>query len=117
MVTSYRTPLVLVNPFELTVSPMPLKLAPGGKAKLTVTAARKAGYQGPIGLELRNLPANVTAPKATIAMGETKTEIEVTAAENAAAGDKGDVNALGTATAAGNQQTASANFTVSIAKK
>jgi hypothetical protein len=116
-VASYPTPLVLVNPFELTVAPAPLKLTPGGKGKLTVTAARKAGYQGPINVELRNLPANVTAAKATIAMGQTVVEMEVMAAENAVVGEKGDVNVLGIAMAAGNQQVASANFTVGVAKK
>jgi hypothetical protein len=40
----------------------------------------------------------------------------VTAAAAAAAGDKADVNVLGTATAAGNQTAASANFTVSVGK-
>jgi hypothetical protein len=39
------------------------------------------------------------------------------AAENAAVGDKGDVNVLGTAPAAANQQNPSANFTVSVIKK
>ena len=43
--------------------------------------------------------------------------MEVTAAANAAAVDKSDINVLGTATAAGNQQHASANFTVTVAKK
>jgi hypothetical protein len=109
--------LVLSLPFTLQAELAVLKLAAGGKAKVKVTAVRKAGYQGPIAVELRNLPANVTGSKATIAMGQTVAEIEVTAAANAAVGDKGDVNVLGTAAAAANQQNASPNFTVSIAKK
>jgi len=82
-----------------------------------VTALRAGGYQGPIALELRNLPANVAAPKTTIAAGQTTAEIELSAAVNAATGDKADVNILGTATAAANQQRATANFTVSVPKK
>jgi hypothetical protein len=50
-------------------------------------------------------------------MAEAATEIEVSAAANAAVGDKKDVNVLGTATAAANQQNASANFTVMVLKK
>jgi hypothetical protein len=63
------------------------------------------------------LPAKVTAPKGTIAMGQNEAEVEVTAPVNAAPGEKKDVNILGTATAAGNQQNASPNLTVTIEKK
>lgn len=109
--------LTVALPFELQVSPAPLKIAQGAKAKLKVTAVRKGGYQGPIGLEVRNLPANVTAPKATIAMGQTSVEIEITVAAAAAVGDKAGVNVLGTATAAANQQNASPNFVLGVLKK
>jgi hypothetical protein len=102
--------LTLVLPFELKVDTLqPLK--PGDKAKLKVTATRKGGYAGPIDLEVKNLPANVTAPKAQIAMGKNDVEIEVSAAANAAAGDKADVNVTGTAAG---QPVASANFTVKV---
>jgi hypothetical protein len=116
-VTTSPAELVLALPFDLKVAPAVLKVEIGAKAKMKVLATRKGGYQGPIALELRNLPANVTAPKATIAMAEAATEIEVSAAANAAVGDKKDVNVLGTATAAANQQNASANFTVMVLKK
>lgn len=106
--------LVLSPPFTLAVAPAPLKVAQGGKAKLKVTATRKAGYQGPITLEARNLPANVTADKATIPSGQQDAQMEIAAAPAAAVGNKADVNVLGTAVAAGNQQNASANFTVTV---
>ncbi len=108
--------LDITVPFTLKLEPASLKLTPGGKAKLKVSAIRKGGYMGPITLELRNLPANVTAAKTTIAMGQTTADIEVTAASTAALGDKAGVTVLGTATVA-NQQNASANFTVSVGKK
>jgi hypothetical protein len=110
--------LVLAAPFDLRVE-APLKLAIGDKAggKLKVTAVRKGGYTGPIAVEIRNLPANVTAAKGTIAMGQDSTEIVITAAANAPAGPKTDVNVLGTATGAGNLQNASPNFTVVVEKK
>lgn len=111
--SSNFTVSVATPPFELKADPSPLKLAPGGKAKLTLTATRK-GYTGPIELEVRNLPANVTAPKVTIAMGQNAADLEVVAAPNAAAGDKADVHVVGTATAAGNQQVTSPNLVVSV---
>jgi hypothetical protein len=116
-VTSPRADLVLALPFDLKVEPAALKIPQGDKAKLKITATRKGGYQGPINLEFRNLPANVTAPKSTIAMGQNSSEVEVTVPANAAPGEKKDVNVLGTATAAGNQQNASPNFTVVVEKK
>jgi hypothetical protein len=115
--TSAPTPLVVALPFDLKAEPLPLKLLPGGKAMLKVTATRKGGYAGPITVEMRNLPANVTAAKATIAMGQTTVDVEVTADATAVAGDKADVNVLGTATGAGNQTAVTPNFTVSVGKK
>lgn len=109
--------LVLAPPFGLTASPLPLKVTPGEKAMLKVTASRRAGYQGPISIELRNLPANVTANKATIEKDQTAVDVEVSAAAAAAAGDKPDVEIVGTATAAGNQQAVSPKFVVSVQKK
>jgi hypothetical protein len=116
-VTSPRADLVLSLPFDLKVEPAALKIPQGGKAKVKITATRKAGYQGSIALELRNLPANVTAPKTTIDMGKDSSEVEVTVPVNAAPGEKKDVNVLGTASAAANQQNASPNFTVIVEKK
>jgi hypothetical protein len=104
-------------PFALTAKPLPVKLLPGGKATLTVTATRQGGYAGPIAVAVRNLPASVTATPGTIATGQTTVDLEITAAANAAAGDKADVNVLGTATAPGNRTAATPNFTVSIGKK
>jgi hypothetical protein len=117
VITSTPAKVVLALPFALKVEPAPFKLTQGGKAKLKIIAARKGGYSGPITLQFRNLPANVTAPPATIAAGQNAVEVELTAAPSAAVGNKPDVNVLGTATAAANQQNASANFTLSVEKK
>jgi hypothetical protein len=112
--TAAPVALVLTLPFEMKAGPTPLKVQQGGKAVLQVSAVRKGGYQGPIALEVRNLPANVTAAKGLIAEGQTTAELEVAAATTAATGDKADVNVLGTATAAANQQNASSNLVVSV---
>jgi hypothetical protein len=109
--------LNLTQPFELKVETAPLKLQPGGKAALKVSARRRGGYQGPISLELRNLPAKVTAVKVTLSMGQETADIELQAADDAAMGQKADVNVLGTATGAGNQQNASPNFAVNVVGK
>src|SRR5262249_60655626 len=98
-------------------APAPRKQPPGDRAALKGTATGMAGSQGPIALEVRNLPAKVTAAKTTIEMGKSEVEIEVTAAADAAVGDKADVNVMGTAPAAGNQQHTSPNFMLSVMKK
>ena len=117
LVTAVPAPLVVAPPFELTVEPATLMLAPGAKMNLKVIAARKAGYLGPITLELRNLPPNVTASKPMIPMGQNAVDIEVTAAPTATPAIKADVNVLGTATAAGNQTNQTPNITVGVLKK
>jgi hypothetical protein len=109
--------LKVVPPFDLKVEPEKLPIDLNGKAKLKVVAVRKGGYQGPITLQIRNLPANVAAPAATIDMGKDFVEVELSAPANATVGDKADVNVLGTATGAANQQNASGNFTISVVKK
>ena len=48
---------------ELKVEPATVTLKPGEKAKLKVRALRKGNYQGPIAVELKNLPAQVAAAK------------------------------------------------------
>jgi hypothetical protein len=109
-------PLNIVLPMDLKLEPATLAIKPGEKAKLKVIAVRRGGYNGPIDVELKNLPANVTAAKVLIGQGQSSAELEVTAAANAAAGDKPDVNAVGTATGVGNQQATSPNVTVRVAK-
>jgi len=116
-VTAPPVPLVLVLPFDLKLSPAPLPIAQGGKAKLKVQAVRKGGYQGPVAVELRNLPANVTAAKVVIDAAHDSAELEVAAAANAAAACKADVRAVGTATAAANQRAESPNLTLTVTKK
>jgi hypothetical protein len=111
--TTALAPLTLVLPFELKADQLP-PLKPGDKAKLKVKATRKGGFTGPIEVEFKNLPANVTAPKAQIPADKSEAEIEVTAGANAAAGEKTDVNVTGTAAG---QSAATPNFTVSVVKK
>jgi hypothetical protein len=106
----------IVVPIEVKAEPSPLMLKAGQKAKLMITLTRKGGYKGPVDVELKNLPANVTAPKVTIAADKTTAEVELTAAAAAAAGDKPDVQVTATATAAANQQATSPNVLLKVVK-
>ncbi len=116
--SAHANPLSLVvgGPFELKVEPTVVELKPGEKTKLTITAKRKGGYKGPIALDLRKLPAKVTAPKATIPQGQDSVEVELGAAEDAMAAEKTDIDANGTATALNNLQVASPVITVRVVK-
>src|SRR5262249_4368398 len=104
-------------PLEMKIESAPLRLKPGEKAKLKVRALRKGGYAGPISVELKNLPPQVTANKATVPEKQDQAEIEVAAAATARPVDKNDVAVVGAATAAANQQATSPAFTVSVLKK
>jgi hypothetical protein len=106
----------VVLPVEVKAEPSPLSIKIGQKAKLKVTITRKGDYKGPVNLEVKNLPANVTAGKVTVAADKTTAEVELTAAANAAAGDKPDVQVVATATGAGNQQATAPNVVVKITK-
>jgi len=76
--------------------PTTLTLKVGQKAKLKVIVTRKGDFKGPVDVEVKNLPANVTAAKATVAADKAEVEIELAAAFAAAAGDKPDVQVLAT---------------------
>lgn len=110
--------LILGAPFDLVVEPTMVSLKPGEKAKLKVTAIRKGGYKGPIALDVRKLPALVTAVgKPMIAADQTTAEIEIIAAPTAPPADSAAVDVAGTATALNNLQNASPAFTVRVQKK
>jgi hypothetical protein len=109
--------LSLTLPFDLRVEGGHLELSPGKKATIRIAVTRKGGYKGPISLEVRNLPAKVTAGKVTVSPEQSAAEIEVSAAADAAVSNKTDVNVLGVATAAENQQNSSPSFTIRVTKK
>ena len=111
--------LILGAPFDLVVDPaMTVTLKAGEKATLKVTAIRKGGYKGPIALEVRKLPAMVTAAgKLIIAADQTTAAIDFIAAPTAAPGDTAGVDVAGTATALNNLPNASPAFTVRVLKK
>ena len=97
--------------FDLKIEPALVDLHHGGMTKLTVTAQRK-GYDGPIAIELKNLPMKVSAEKVTIAKGESKAEIEVKAQLTVLEGAKVDVYARGSGA---NKAVDSSRLTINIA--
>ncbi len=110
--------VVLGAPFDLKVEPTTISLNPGGKAKIKVTAIRKAGYKGPIALDLRNLPAGVSAAKAPIIPADKNDiEVEIAADAKAAPAAAANVSVGGTATALNNLQNVSPAISVSVQKK
>ncbi len=101
-------------PFTLALASPPTPMKPGDKVKVKALATRKGGFSGPIELEFKNLPAGVTAPKATIAAGMNEVELELTAAADAAPIEKADVSLEGKT---GSQTALAGNIKVIVAKK
>jgi pectate lyase len=99
--------------FRLKVGAGTVRLRQGSKARLRVSAERK-NYTGPITVELRNLPGQVTASRGTIAPGSNVVDIDITAAGNARPGNKGGVYAHGTGANIGGD---SPPFGISVKKK
>lgn len=114
----YSSPLAaaVVLPVDVKAEPSPLELKVGQKAKLKVTVTRKGDYKGPVDVEVKNLPANVTAPKVTLTPDKTTAEVELTAAAAAAVGDKPDVQVTATATGAANQAAVAPNVVLKVVK-
>ncbi len=96
--------------FDLKVAQAVVQLQHGGSAKVKVIAIRK-GHDGPIAVELRNLPKAMNADKVTIPKGETQAEIEIKAEATVKEGDKVDVHARSSVL---NKQIDSPRFTVSV---
>lgn len=102
--------------FDLKVEPATVKVEQGGKVKVKVTAVRKA-YEGPIVVDLDNLPNGVKVAKATIDKGKNVVELEIEAGPKAAVAKESNVVATGVATMAGNDKVLSPKITVVIEKK
>jgi len=114
----YAAPLrlIITNPVALKVEPGDVKLAAGDKATLKIATLRKAGYKGPLKIEVRKLPTGVTATSPMIADGMDGATVEIQAAANAALGEKRDVEIAAIATGAGNL-TEIVPFVITIEKK
>jgi hypothetical protein len=75
--------------FEVTFDPKSFNIPRGGRVSVTVTADRKDGFDGPIDVELLDLPAGLTATAGRIPAGAATTVLMVAAAADASfAGQK-----------------------------
>jgi hypothetical protein len=69
--------------FDITFDPKSFSVPRGGRVSVTVTADRRDGYDGPIDVELADLPAGLTATSGRIGTGAATTVLMVTAAADA----------------------------------
>jgi hypothetical protein len=69
--------------FDVTFDPKSFNVPRGGRVSVTVTADRKDGFDGPIDVELRELPPGLTATAGRIPAGADTTVLMVAAAEDA----------------------------------
>src|ERR1044071_3470783 len=65
--------------FRLAVNPRNPNVPVGGSVPLTVTAFRMDGFNGPIGVTLRDLPSGVRATRGLIAPGQVSTTVVLSA--------------------------------------
>ncbi len=83
---SYPFRLTLRPPrpdFRLTVNPRNPNVPVGGSVPVTVTALRSDEFDGPINIEVRDLPAGLLATRGVIAAHQVSTTILLTAGTNA----------------------------------
>ena len=73
--------------FDVTFDPKSFNVPRGGRVSLTVTADRRDGFDGPIDVELRDLPAGLSAAAGRIPAGADTTVLIVAAAEDASLED------------------------------
>ena len=69
--------------FDVTFDPKSFNIPRGGRVSVTVTADRKDGFDGAIDVELRDLPAGLTAAPGRIPAGAATTVLMLAAAEDA----------------------------------
>jgi hypothetical protein len=69
--------------FTVTFDPKSFNVPRGGRVSVTVSADRRDGFDGPIDVELGNLPPGLTATAGQIPAGADTTVLMVAAAEDA----------------------------------
>jgi len=110
-------PLIIAAPFELSAEPKDVTLAPGGKTKLTLKVTRKAGFKGTLAIDVKNLPADVTADKATVAPEQASVDIQLTAGAKALPLERIELEIVGVVTATPNLFRAAPPVALRIGKK
>ena len=72
-----------VPDYQLTATPQNPNIPKGGRIPLTVSVDRLQGYEGPVEIEVKGLPAGVSAGPAKIAAGEDSTVVVLSASADA----------------------------------
>ena len=72
-----------VPDYQLTATPANPNIPKGGRMPLTVSVDRLQGYEGPVEIEVKGLPAGVTAGPAKISAGEDSTVVVLSASADA----------------------------------
>src|SRR4029079_6028522 len=79
---SYRLSIAPPAPdFDLSLSPSNPNVPRGGRVAVTVFAFRREGFDGPIEVALKDLPAGLTAAPGVILSGESSVSLTIAADE------------------------------------
>jgi hypothetical protein len=97
--------------FTITFDPKSFNVPRGGRVSVTVTADRRDGFDGPIDVELRDLPAGLTAAAGRIPAGADTTVLMLAAAESASLEPLPTLKLVARATIDGRQVTRDADIT------
>ncbi len=99
-----------VPDYQLAATPQNPNIPKGGRTPLTVSVDRLQGYEGPVEIEVKGLPAGVTASPARISAGEDSTVVVLSASADASVdATPGAMEIVGHATINGHDVARSAN--------
>jgi hypothetical protein len=100
-----------VPDYQLAATPQNPNIPKGGRIPLTVSVDRLQGYEGPVEIEVKGLPAGVTAGPAKISAGEDSTVVVLSASADASVdAPPGKMEIVGHATINGRDVARSANL-------
>ena len=104
-----------VPDYQLTATPENPNIPKGGRMPLTVSVDRLQGYEGPVEIEVKGLPAGVTAGPAKISAGEDSTVVVLSASADASVdAPPAAMEIVGHATINGRDVARSANLSVML---
>jgi hypothetical protein len=108
---AYRLTIKGASPdFRLEADPENPNIPRGGSVPITVVADRQPGYEGPIDIQVQDLPPGVTAARATIPAAQTSTVVVLSASSEASAGAlPSPIKVVGHASVAGHDLIRTAN--------
>ncbi len=107
--------LKLQKAYTLSIEPVAVAIKPESTQKIKVNVERIPAFTSPVEVTFKNLPAGITAAKATIPADQMSVEVEITAAKDAKPASANNITAEGTAAQNGkNFAASSAAVTITI---